>query len=74
MFVYVRRGALQGKTRSLDLWHNPNNRGITYLRHVGILYTRRRQPTARVSNVARGTVFSGTLSELKYSNYDLIKN
>jgi len=22
----------------------------------------------------RGTIFNGTLSELKYSNYDLIKN
>jgi hypothetical protein len=34
---------------------------------------RRRQPTARVPSVARGKIFSGTLSELKYSNYDLIK-
>ena len=34
----------------------------------------RRQPTARVPSVARGTIFNGTLSELKYSNYDLIKN
>jgi hypothetical protein len=30
--------------------------------------------TARVPSVARGTIFNGTLSELKYSNYDLIKN
>ena len=37
------------------------------------LYTRRRQPTARVPSVARGTIFNGTLSELKYSNYNLIK-
>jgi len=29
---------------------------------------------ARVPSVARGTIFNGTLSELKYSNYDLIKN
>jgi hypothetical protein len=27
-----------------------------------------------VPSVARGTIFSGTLSELKYSNYDLIKD
>ena len=27
---------------------------------------------AHVPNVARGMIFSGTLSELKYSNYDLI--
>jgi len=39
-----------------------------------ILYTRRRQTTARVPNVARGTIFNGTLSELKYNNYGLIKN
>jgi hypothetical protein len=38
------------------------------------LYTRRRQPTARVPSVARGTIFNGTLSELKYSNYDPITN
>ena len=37
-------------------------------------YNRRRQPTTRVPSVARGTIFNGTLSELKYSNYDLIKN
>ena len=54
--------------------------GITSLRlytcfKINIeLYTRRRQPTARVPSVARGTIFNGTLSELKYSNYDLIKN
>jgi hypothetical protein len=34
---------------------------------------RRRQPTARVPSVAHGTILNGTLSELKYSNYDLIK-
>ena len=38
------------------------------------LQTRRRQPTARVPSVARRTILNGTLSELKYSNYDLIKN
>jgi len=38
------------------------------------LYDRRRQPTARVPSVARGTIFKGTLREPKYSNYDLIKN
>jgi hypothetical protein len=27
----------------------------------------------RVPSVARGTIFNGTLSEMKYSNYDLIK-
>jgi hypothetical protein len=37
-------------------------------------YSRRQQPTARVPSVARGTIFNGTLSELKYSNYELIKN
>jgi len=26
-----------------------------------------------VPSVARGTIFNGTVSELKYSNYDLIK-
>jgi hypothetical protein len=36
------------------------------------LYSSGRQPTARVPSVARGTIFSGTLSELKYNNYDLI--
>jgi uncharacterized ubiquitin-like protein YukD len=29
---------------------------------------------ARVPNMARGTIFNGTLSELKYSDYVLIKN
>ena len=38
-----------------------------------IHYTRCRQPMARVPSLARGTIFNGTLSELKYSNYDLIK-
>jgi hypothetical protein len=33
----------------------------------------RRQPTARVPSVARGTIFNGTLSELKYSIYELIE-
>jgi hypothetical protein len=28
---------------------------------------------ARMTSVARGTIFNGTLSELKYNNYDLIK-
>jgi hypothetical protein len=37
-----------------------------------IVYCRSRQPTARVPSVARGTIFNGTLSELKYSNSDLI--
>jgi len=37
------------------------------------LYIRRRQLTARVPSVTRGTIFNGTPSELKYSNYDLIK-
>jgi hypothetical protein len=27
-----------------------------------------------VPNVAHGTIFNGTLSELKYSNYDLINS
>jgi len=36
-------------------------------------YTRRWQPTACVPSVACETIFIGTLSELKYSNYDLIK-
>jgi hypothetical protein len=34
----------------------------------GMVYSRRRQP------MARGTIFNGTLSALKYSNYDFIKN
>jgi hypothetical protein len=38
-----------------------------------MLYISRWQPTARVPIVARGKIFNGTLSELKYSNYDLIK-
>jgi len=29
---------------------------------------------AQVPSVAHGTIFNGMLSELKYSNYDLIKN
>jgi hypothetical protein len=37
------------------------------------LYTRRRQPAARVPSVVLGTIFNGTLSELKYSNYDIKK-
>jgi hypothetical protein len=39
----------------------------------GTRYTSGRQPVARVSSVARVTIFSGLLSELKYNNYDLIK-
>jgi hypothetical protein len=38
-----------------------------------MFYVRRWQPTARVPSVAHGTIFNGTLSELKYSNYDLSK-
>jgi hypothetical protein len=38
-----------------------------------IFYTMHQQPTARVPSMAPGKVFNGTLSELKYSNYDLIK-
>jgi hypothetical protein len=34
---------------------------------------RRRQPTACVPSEARGTIFNGTLIELKYNNYDLTK-
>jgi hypothetical protein len=34
----------------------------------------RRQRTACVPSVARKTIFNGTLSELKYNDYDLIKN
>jgi hypothetical protein len=37
-------------------------------------YNRRLQPTARVPSVARGTIFNGSPSEMKYSNYDLLKN
>jgi hypothetical protein len=40
---------------------------------VFILYTRCRQPTARVPSMARGKIFSGTLIELVCSNYDHIK-
>jgi hypothetical protein len=43
-------------------------------RYARTVYDRSRQPTARVPSVARGTIFNGTLSELKHSNYDLIKN
>jgi hypothetical protein len=32
-----------------------------------------RRHAFRVASVARETIFIGTLSELKYSNYDLIK-
>ena len=39
----------------------------------GTRYTRGRQPMAGVPSVARVTIFSGLLSELKYNNYDLIK-
>jgi hypothetical protein len=34
-------------------------------------YSRRRQPTACVPSIARGTIFSGTLSEIKCSNFDV---
>jgi hypothetical protein len=37
------------------------------------VYIKRRQPTKRVPSVARGTIFNGTLSEMKYSEYGLIK-
>jgi hypothetical protein len=37
-----------------------------------IAYSRGRQPTPRVQNVANWTIFIGTLNELKYSKYDLI--
>jgi hypothetical protein len=37
-------------------------------------YNRGRQRTACVPNVARGTIFCGTMGELKYNNYYLIKN
>jgi hypothetical protein len=37
-----------------------------------LVLNRRRQPTARVPNVARGKIFSATPSELEYSNCDLI--
>jgi hypothetical protein len=38
-----------------------------------LLQDRRRQPTARVPTAARATIFNGTLTELKYSNYEVIK-
>jgi hypothetical protein len=38
-----------------------------------LLNARRRQPTTRMPSVAHGTIFNATLSELKNSNYDLIK-
>jgi len=47
------------------------------LRTLGLrtsIYTRRWLPTARVPSVARGTIFNGALSVLKYSNYDIMKN
>jgi hypothetical protein len=37
------------------------------------VYGRHRQPKAGVPSVTRGKIFNGTLIELKYSNYDLIK-
>jgi len=52
-------------SKSVKSFLQPHN----YVRPI--LYHRRRQPTARVPSVARGTIFNGTLSELKYSNYDL---
>jgi hypothetical protein len=39
-----------------------------------IVYDRHWQPIAHVPSVAHGMIFNGTLSELKHSNYDLIKN
>jgi hypothetical protein len=39
-----------------------------------MVYSRHQQPTARMPNVACGTIFNGMLSELEYSNYDLTKN
>jgi len=50
---------LQANTPNLPVLHNQY---------------RRRQPTACVPSVARGTISNGTLSDMKYSNYDLIKN
>jgi hypothetical protein len=41
---------------------------VADLDNRSVLQHRCRQP------MARGTIFNGTLSELKYSNYDLIKN
>jgi hypothetical protein len=43
------------------------------LEEYPILYIRRPQPTSRVPSVTCGMIFNGTLSELKYSNCDLIK-
>ena len=43
---------------------SPSGKVIHYIAGVGNI--------ARVPNVARGTIFNGTLSELKYNNYDLI--
>jgi hypothetical protein len=55
---------------NLNYWHHRNLKSHMpeddILRTV-ILQTRRPQPTARVPSVARGTIFNGTLSELKYS-------
>ena len=47
---------------------------IVYILVLVKLQIKRRQPTARVPSVTRGTIYNGTLSELKYSNYGLIKN
>jgi hypothetical protein len=51
-----------------------------FARGKGFRYTlnrkfecRGRQPTVRLPSVARGTIFSGTLNELKYNNYEFIK-
>jgi hypothetical protein len=48
-------------------------RATSLARLQTIVHARRRQPTTRVPNVARGTIFNGTLSELKCSNYDIVK-
>ena len=41
-------------------------------RHRASVYIRGRKPMAGVPNVTRGTIFNGTLSDLKYSNYNII--
>ena len=53
-----------------------DQRSITSISRIYwfMVYGRGRQPMARVPSVARETIFNGTLSELKYNNYDLIKN
>jgi hypothetical protein len=51
-------------------WILPQDVGLS--RAQTMVYDRRRQPTARLPSVTRGTIFSGTLSELKYSQYDIM--